>query len=285
LNCFYGYPSGFNGKENDNEIKGVGNQQDYGMRNYDPRLGKFLSVDPLTKDYPWYTPYQFAGNKPIWASDLDGLEEFFETNYYDQKGNLYKTVITLASDRGIKDGNYTVHKSSVYTNLSSDAAGNLNTSFVKFYDGSFMSPCTSPASFSNPENYTSAMGRNQNGTIQWTQLVPGTNIINGGAITPVNQIGKTPGTLSIKGGDMRSPEARYSSTFTTTANPLLILQSPQFDKSKNDIVLDQVTNPAIYNGVTPLGENLPLGTNAVPKEAFKNTDIVKAQEGDGDEIH
>ncbi|MEM9337245.1 MAG: hypothetical protein AAGA66_00835, partial [Bacteroidota bacterium] len=34
-----------------------------------------MSVDPLTSSYPWYTPYQFAGNKPIYAVDLDGLEE------------------------------------------------------------------------------------------------------------------------------------------------------------------------------------------------------------------
>ncbi len=72
------YRYGFNGKENDNEVKGVeGSQQDYGFRIYDPRLGKFLSVDPLTKSYPWYSPYQFAGNKPIWAMDLDGKEEYF----------------------------------------------------------------------------------------------------------------------------------------------------------------------------------------------------------------
>jgi hypothetical protein len=32
-------------------------------------------VDPLSPDYPWYTPYQFAGNMPIWAIDLDGLEQ------------------------------------------------------------------------------------------------------------------------------------------------------------------------------------------------------------------
>src|SRR6185436_16798127 len=69
------YRYGFNGKENDNEVKGEGDQQDYGMRIYDPRLGKFLSVDPLIKSYPWYTPYQFAGNKPIWCIDLDGLED------------------------------------------------------------------------------------------------------------------------------------------------------------------------------------------------------------------
>ena len=35
-----GYRYGFNGKENDNEVKGEGNQQDYGLRIYDPRLGR-----------------------------------------------------------------------------------------------------------------------------------------------------------------------------------------------------------------------------------------------------
>jgi RHS repeat-associated protein len=65
---------GFNGKENDNEIKGEGNQQDYGMRIYDPRLVRFLSVDPLAGKYPWYTPYQFAGNDMIRNVDLDGGE-------------------------------------------------------------------------------------------------------------------------------------------------------------------------------------------------------------------
>src|SRR4030095_14109023 len=68
------YRYGFNGKENDNEVKGEGNQQDYGMRIYDPRLGRFLSVDPITKEDPDLTPYQFAGNMQIFAVDLDGLE-------------------------------------------------------------------------------------------------------------------------------------------------------------------------------------------------------------------
>lgn len=68
------YRYGFNGKENDNEVEGTGNQIDYGMRVYDPRIGRFLSVDPLTNKYPWYAPYQYAGNQPIWAIDLDGLE-------------------------------------------------------------------------------------------------------------------------------------------------------------------------------------------------------------------
>ncbi len=70
------YRFGFNGKENDNNVKGEGNEQDYGMRIYDSRIGKFLSVDPLTKIYPELTPFQFSSNRPIDGVDLDGLERY-----------------------------------------------------------------------------------------------------------------------------------------------------------------------------------------------------------------
>ncbi|EAY24004.1 RHS repeat-associated core domain-containing protein [Microscilla marina] len=70
---FGNYRYGFNGKENDQEWGKL--IQDYGFRLYNPAIAKFLSVDPLSPSYPWYTPYQFAGNKPIEAIDLDGLEE------------------------------------------------------------------------------------------------------------------------------------------------------------------------------------------------------------------
>ncbi len=77
-----GYRFGFNGKENDNEVKGEGNQQDYGMRIYDPRLGRFLSIDPLTGKFPFYTPYQYAGNSPIRFIDLDGAETYDNSAKY-----------------------------------------------------------------------------------------------------------------------------------------------------------------------------------------------------------
>ena len=53
-------------------------------------------MDPLAADYPWYTPYQFAGNKPIWAVDLDGLEELFYTENF-AKSELGKSVINISS--------------------------------------------------------------------------------------------------------------------------------------------------------------------------------------------
>jgi RHS repeat-associated protein len=70
----------------DNEVKGAGAQYDYGFRIYDPRLGRFLSVDPLTKSYPMLTPYQFASNRPIDGIDLDGLEWEKVETYNPQTG-------------------------------------------------------------------------------------------------------------------------------------------------------------------------------------------------------
>ncbi|MBK7682325.1 MAG: RHS repeat-associated core domain-containing protein [Bacteroidetes bacterium] len=67
-----GYRFGFNGKENDNEVKGVGNSLDFGARIYDSRLGRWLIVDPLTKKYPDISPYAYAANNPIFFIDPDG---------------------------------------------------------------------------------------------------------------------------------------------------------------------------------------------------------------------
>jgi len=87
------YRYGFNGKENDKDISEGG--QDYGMRIYDARIGKFLSVDPIGSQFPYYTPYQYAGNKPIWCVDIDGLEDLpaTELNKYGEK-QVYETTST-----------------------------------------------------------------------------------------------------------------------------------------------------------------------------------------------
>lgn len=69
------YRYGFNGKEKDANGEWGNTAYDYGFRVYDPSIGRFKSRDPLANSYPWYTPYQFAGNKPIMAVDVDGLED------------------------------------------------------------------------------------------------------------------------------------------------------------------------------------------------------------------
>ncbi len=66
----------FNGKELNEDLDL--DWFEYGFRNnFDPQLGRFHSVDPLASDYPYYTPFQFAGNQPTIAVDVDGLEPAF----------------------------------------------------------------------------------------------------------------------------------------------------------------------------------------------------------------
>lgn len=74
---------------------GGGSTYDYGFRIYNPTIGKFLSVDPLTGSYPMLTPYQFASNRPIDGVDLDGLE-FYQSTLYDFK---IESGLGLMTDR------------------------------------------------------------------------------------------------------------------------------------------------------------------------------------------
>jgi RHS repeat-associated protein len=66
-------PYQYNGKEMLDEDADL-NWYDYGFRNYDPQIGRFMQLDPLTDDYPELTPFQYASCDPITNIDIDGLE-------------------------------------------------------------------------------------------------------------------------------------------------------------------------------------------------------------------
>lgn len=68
------YRFGFNGKEKDDDVKGSGNSYDYGARIYDPRLGRWCSVDPSAKKYPGITPFNYSYNSPVIFHDPDGKD-------------------------------------------------------------------------------------------------------------------------------------------------------------------------------------------------------------------
>jgi RHS repeat-associated protein len=90
-----GYRYGFNGREEDDEVKGDGNSLDYKNRIYDPRVGRFLSVDPIADEYPQLAPYQFASNQPIESIDMDGMERW---DYRAAKGDDGKAKLTFVSE-------------------------------------------------------------------------------------------------------------------------------------------------------------------------------------------
>jgi RHS repeat-associated protein len=68
------YRYGYQGKERDNDLKDGGNSYDFGARIYDPRIGRWLSTDPLDEKFPNMSPYTAFANNPIMFVDPDGME-------------------------------------------------------------------------------------------------------------------------------------------------------------------------------------------------------------------
>jgi len=90
---FRDFRYGFNGQEKDDEIKGSGNSVDFGARIYDPRIGRWLSIDPLSHKYPGYSPYSFGLDNPVYFQDADGrviidANGNVVTVNQDDKGNI-----------------------------------------------------------------------------------------------------------------------------------------------------------------------------------------------------
>jgi RHS repeat-associated protein len=97
------YRYGFNQMEKDDEWKGAGNSYTTEFRINDPRLGKWLSIDPLAHKFPWQSPYVSMDNNPIALTDPFGLST---TKYEDEAGNLLldtkdgsDDVVTISDDK------------------------------------------------------------------------------------------------------------------------------------------------------------------------------------------
>ncbi len=96
------YRYSFNGMEADSELKGNGNSYTTEFRQYDPRLGRWLSLDPLADKRAWMSPYNFVQNNPIMRIDVDGR---LDTKFVDDEGN------TIAETDDGSDQVYVIHKS------------------------------------------------------------------------------------------------------------------------------------------------------------------------------
>ncbi len=72
-----GYRYGFNGQEKDEEM---GREiVSFTFRIYSAQLGRFLSCDPIGRNYPHNSYYAFAENRVIQCKDLEGLEKYSVT--------------------------------------------------------------------------------------------------------------------------------------------------------------------------------------------------------------
>lgn len=97
------YRYGFNGMEKDNEIKGNANSLDFGARVYDPRVGRWLSVDPLYNLQPGWSTYKFAKDNPLIYIDPEGKTEFYFRGKYVGSDGVNNGVIGIVKDKGVAD--------------------------------------------------------------------------------------------------------------------------------------------------------------------------------------
>jgi RHS repeat-associated protein len=66
------YAFGFQGMERDNDLKGRGNAYSTEFRQYDPRVGRWLSLDPMEAKYAQLSPYVAFLNNSVQTTDPFG---------------------------------------------------------------------------------------------------------------------------------------------------------------------------------------------------------------------
>ena len=113
------YKYGFNGMEKDDEVKGSGNSYTTHFRQYDPRLGRWMSKDPIFK--PHESPYANNGNSPIWLLDPTGSDSIF----YDKTGAELTDLRIKSKDDFFflkhEDGNLDLNGNTFYQGLSRES--------------------------------------------------------------------------------------------------------------------------------------------------------------------
>ena len=286
------YRYGFNGKEKDQDGEfGSITNYDYGFRIYNPAVGRFLSVDPLSPEYPFYTPYQFAGNKPIVAIDLDGLEEEFKFNAYAAMEEASKPGLSHSDTRKVYRESLESLKI-LYPIDPDDVAAAVATGVVLGFTGGLGAPYLEAFMFrtalwgSNPANQIlmaeagalTAAAIDPNPAAQYSTGLAGDevgNVIGQG----IRYLFRGTSSITFEG----SSQMIRAGVTPTSHNPLVSTLYAMYTKAKfgeGTLLIgkaDDLANVEVRTGISQLKHDREVGLDMLPTEFAKLAQEVKLE--------
>lgn len=105
------YRIGYNESEKDGEIKGKNKSYTTYYRQYNPRVGTWLSIDPKMNNYPWQSPYNSMNGNPVKNNDPLGDEVEYASKR-DKRQVFWARILSKsfrANYKELKDDRTTVY--------------------------------------------------------------------------------------------------------------------------------------------------------------------------------
>ena len=134
VNPFTGdkYKYKFNGMEWQNELDL--NYYDFGMRNYDAALGRWMNIDPLAEKYYNFSPYHTSANNPVVFMDYNGEDYIVTVNLESQTATVSGTLYAAEEDVAVaqKGADFWNDQSGDFSYTYKDGDGNSHSLTVNF---------------------------------------------------------------------------------------------------------------------------------------------------------